>query len=192
MNYSKKSTSRKQKALKGKGTKMGKKLGVVFMKTLLVLIIALGVAGLCGGIGIIKGVMENAPDITSASVLPRGYKSVVYDADGNKTAELVAEGTNRTYVKLDNIPKHVQEAFIAIEDERFYDHNGIDIQGMVRAGVKFVVSGFRTTEGASRIMSLTSCRRTACWIRSRESCRSSIWRSSWKRSCLRRRFWRAI
>ena len=36
MNYSKKSTSRKQKALKGKGTKMGKKLGVVFMKTLLV------------------------------------------------------------------------------------------------------------------------------------------------------------
>ena len=46
MNYSKKSTSRKQKALKGKGTKMGKKLGVVFMKTLLVLIIALGVAGL--------------------------------------------------------------------------------------------------------------------------------------------------
>lgn len=71
MNYSKKSTSRKQKALKGKGTKMGKKLGVVFMKTLLVLIIALGVAGLCGGIGIIKGVMENAPDITSASVLPR-------------------------------------------------------------------------------------------------------------------------
>ena len=96
MNYSKKSTSRKQKALKGKGTKMGKKLGVVFMKTLLVLIIALGVAGLCGGIGIIKGVMENAPDITSASVLPRGYKSVVYDADGNKTAELVAEGTNRS------------------------------------------------------------------------------------------------
>ena len=151
MNYSKKSTSRKQKALKGKGTKMGKKLGVVFMKTLLVLIIALGVAGLCGGIGIIKGVMENAPDITSASVLPRGYKSVVYDADGNKTAELVAEGTNRTYVKLDNIPKHVQEAFIAIEDERFYDHNGIDIQGMVRAGVKFVVSGFRTTQGASTI-----------------------------------------
>ena len=151
MNYSKKSTSRKQKALKGKGTKMGKKLGVVFMKTLLVLIIALGVAGLCGGIGIIKGVMENAPDITSASVLPRGYKSVVYDADGNKTAELVAEGTNRTYVKLDNIPKHVQEAFIAIEDERFYEHNGIDIQGMVRAGVKFVVSGFRTTQGASTI-----------------------------------------
>lgn len=80
-------------------------------------------------------------------VYAKSYKSVVYDADGNKTAELVAEGTNRTYVKLDNIPKHVQEAFIAIEDERFYDHNGIDIQGMVRAGVKFVFSGIQNYTG---------------------------------------------
>ncbi|MDO4260558.1 MAG: transglycosylase domain-containing protein [Eubacteriales bacterium] len=151
MNYSKKSTSRKQKALKSKGTRMGKKMGVVFLKTLLVLVIAVGVAGLCGGIGIIKGVIENAPDITSASVLPRGYKSVVYDADGNKTAELVAEGTNRTYVKLENIPDHVQKAFIAIEDERFYEHNGVDVQGMLRAGVTFVTSGFKTTQGASTI-----------------------------------------
>ena len=95
MNYSKKSTSRKQKALKSRKSKMGKKLGVVFLKTLLVLFIAVGVAGLCGGIGIVKGVIENAPDITSASVLPRGYKSTVYDADGNKTAELIAEGSNR-------------------------------------------------------------------------------------------------
>ncbi|MBR5510225.1 MAG: transglycosylase domain-containing protein [Lachnospiraceae bacterium] len=151
MNYSKKSTSKKQKALKSKKTMMGKKMGVVFLKTLLVLVIALGVAGICGGIGIVKGVIENAPDITSASVLPRGYKSTVYDAAGNKTAELIAEGTNRTYVKIENIPKHVQEAFIAIEDERFYEHNGIDVKGMLRAGVKFVTSGFKSTQGASTI-----------------------------------------
>ncbi len=61
------------------------------------------------------------------------------------------EGTNRTYVKLENIPKQVQEAFIAIEDERFYEHNGIDLQGIVRAGVKFVTSGFKKTQGASTI-----------------------------------------
>ncbi len=151
MNYSKKSTSRKQKTLKSRRAKMEKKLGVVFLKTLLVLMIAVGVAGICGVIGIVKGTIENAPDITSASVLPRGYKSVVYDADGNKTAELVAEGTNRTYVKIENIPKHVQQAFIAIEDERFYEHNGVDVQGMLRAGVKFVTSGFKTTQGASTI-----------------------------------------
>lgn len=151
MNYSKKGTSRKQKALKSHKARMGKKVGVVFLKTLLVLMIAVGVAGLCGGIGIIKGVIENAPDITSASVLPRGYKSTVYDAEGNKTAELIAEGTNRTYVKIENIPKHVQQAFIAIEDERFYEHNGIDMRGMIRAGVRGIASGFKKTEGASTI-----------------------------------------
>lgn len=151
MNYSKKGTSRKKKSLKSKSTMMGKKIGVVFLKTLLVLVIALGVAGLCGAIGIIKGVIENAPSITSASVLPRGYKSTVYDVEGNKTAELVAEGTNRTYVKIENIPKHVQHAFIAIEDERFYEHNGIDVRGIIRAGVKGIASGFKKTEGASTI-----------------------------------------
>lgn len=151
MNYSKKSTSRKQKALKSNKVRLGRKAGVVFLKTLLVLMVAVGVAGLCGGIGIVKGVIENAPDITSASVLPRGYKSTVYDAEGNKTAELIAEGTNRTYVKIENIPKHVREAFIVIEDARFYEHNGIDIKGIIRAGVKGVASGFKTTEGASTI-----------------------------------------
>lgn len=151
MNYSKKSTSRKKKALKSKKSMMGKKMGVVFLKTLLVLVIALGVAGLCGAVGIVKGVIENAPDITSASVVPRGYKSTVYDSEGNKTAELIAEGTNRTYVKIENIPKHVQHAFIAIEDERFYEHNGIDVRGIIRAGIKGVASGFKKTEGASTI-----------------------------------------
>lgn len=151
MNYSKKSTSRKQKALKSKKKMMRKKLGVVFLKTLLVLVIALGVAGVCGGIGIVKGVIENAPDITSSSVIPRGYKSTVYDVEGNVTAELIAEGTNRTYVKIANIPKHVQEAFIAIEDERFYEHNGIDIRGILRAGVRGVMRGFKFDEGASTI-----------------------------------------
>lgn len=151
MNYSKKSTSRKKQKLRSKKTMMMKKLSVVFLKTLLVLVIALGVAGICGGVGIVRGVIENAPDITSASVLPRGYKSTVYDAEGNKTAELIAEGTNRTYVKLENIPKQVQNAFIAIEDARFYEHNGIDVRGILRAGVKGIASGFKKTEGASTI-----------------------------------------
>lgn len=154
MNYGKKGTSKKQKALKSRKAKMGRKLGTVFLKTLLVLIIAAGVAGLCCGIGIVKGVMENAPDITSASVIPKGYKSTVYDAEGNKTAELIAEGTNRTYVKIQNIPSHVQQAFIAIEDERFYEHNGVDIRGILRAGtraVESILKGSEDIEGASTI-----------------------------------------
>ena len=151
MNYSKKETSKKQKALRSKKKKVGKKLGVIFLKAFLVCMIAVVVVVGCAGIGIIKGVIDNAPDITSESVIPKGYKSTVYDSEGNKMQELIASGTNRTMVTIDQIPKHVQNAFIAIEDQRFYEHNGIDIQGIVRAGFTFVTSGFNVKQGASTI-----------------------------------------
>ena len=151
MNYSKKETSKKQKALRSKKKKVGKKLGVIFLKAFLVCMIAVVVIIGCAGIGIIKGVIDNAPDITSESVIPKGYKSTVYDSEGNKMQELIASGTNRTMVTIDQIPKHVQDAFIAIEDERFYEHNGIDIQGIGRAGVTFITSGFKKMQGASTI-----------------------------------------
>lgn len=151
MNYSKKETSRKQKSLHSKKKKVGKKLSVIFLKAFLVCMIAVAVVVGCAAIGIIKGVIDNAPDITSESVIPKGYKSTVYDAEGNKMQELIASGTNRTMVTIDQIPKHVQNAFIAIEDERFYEHNGIDLQGIMRSGVKFVTSGFKIKQGASTI-----------------------------------------
>lgn len=151
MNYSKKETSKKQKALRSKKKKVGKKLSVIFLKAFLVCMIAVVVIIGCAGVGIIKGVIDNAPDITSESVIPKGYKSTVYDSEGNKMQELIASGTNRTMVTLDQVPKHVQNAFIAIEDERFYEHNGIDIQGILRAGVTFVTSGFDKRQGASTI-----------------------------------------
>ena len=77
--------------------------------------------------------------------------STVLDANGNQTATLVASGSNRRAVTIDEIPKNLQHAFVAIEDERFYEHNGIDVTGIIRAGVKGVASGFHFSEGASTI-----------------------------------------
>lgn len=151
MNYGKKGTSKKQKSMNSKATQVGKKASVVFIKAFLIGIVALGVIGLCAGIGIVKGVIDNAPDIDSTSVIPRGYKSVMLDSEGNKMAELITAGSNRIWVDIENIPDHVQKAFVAIEDERFYEHNGIDFKGIIRAGVKGVTSGFKKTEGASTI-----------------------------------------
>lgn len=151
MNYSKKETSKKQKSLRSKKKKVGKKLSVIFLKAFLVCMIAVVVVVGCAGVGIVKGVIDNAPDITSESVIPKGYKSTIYDSEGNKMQELIASGTNRTMVTIDQIPEHVQNAFIAIEDERFYEHNGIDVQGILRAGVTFVTSGFGKMQGASTI-----------------------------------------
>ena len=151
MKYTKKDTSKKQKSVRSKKKKVEKKLAVIFLKAFLFCMLAGAVVAICAGIGMVKGVIDNAPEITSESVIPTGFKSTIYDAEGNKMQELIASGTNRTMVTIDKIPKHVQDAFIAIEDERFYEHNGIDIQGMMRAGVTFVTSGFKKMQGASTI-----------------------------------------
>ncbi len=151
MNYGKRGTSKKQKSMHSKATKVRKKASVIFIKAFLICLLIVGVAGVCAGVGIVKGVIDNAPDIDSTTVIPRGYKSVMLDAEGNTMAELVTAGSNRVWVDIENIPEHVQWALIDIEDERFYEHNGIDLRGIARAAATAVATGFKRTEGASTI-----------------------------------------
>ena len=79
MNYGKRGTSKKQKSMHSKATKVSKKASVIFIKAFLICMLAVVVIGACAGIGIMKGVIDNAPDIDSTSVIPRGYKSVMLD-----------------------------------------------------------------------------------------------------------------
>ena len=151
MNYGKRGTSKKQKSMHSKATKVSKKASVIFIKAFLICMLAVVVIGACAGIGIMKGVIDNAPDIDSTSVIPRGYKSVMLDSEGNTMAELVTAGSNRVWADIEDIPEHVQWAFIDIEDERFYEHNGIDLRGIARAAATAVATGFKRTEGASTI-----------------------------------------
>lgn len=149
MNYSKKGTKKKQEAITAKGRKK-KRIGVFSLKVVLIVFI-LAVVGV-GALGVkyVQGIMADAPEINTEDVVPTGFMTTVLDADGNVTAELVAEGSNRIYVTLDEVPLDLQHAFVAIEDVRFYEHNGIDIKGIVRAGVKGITTGV-FSEGASTI-----------------------------------------
>lgn len=151
MNYGRKSASRKEKQLSSKGTLVRRKFSLIFLKVLMVSIFALMIVGACAGFGIFKGVIDSAPNINEIDATPTGYLSVVLDNQGNEVTQLIAAGSNRVYVTIDEIPKHTQEAFVAIEDERFYEHNGIDIQGIIRAGVTGIRNKFHFTEGASTI-----------------------------------------
>lgn len=150
MNYGRKSTAKKEKELLSKGTMIRKKFTVIFAKTLLVCLIAFTVVGGCAGYGVYKGIVDSAPDIHDIDATPTGYLSTVLDNQGNETATLVASGSNRVYVTIDEIPLDLQHAFVAIEDARFYEHNGIDITGIVRAGITGITSG-RFSQGASTI-----------------------------------------
>ena len=64
--------------------------------------------------------------------VPNNFTSIIYDDNGVEIDKLHGE-ENREYVTLDMIPEDLQNAFVSIEDERFYDHNGIDIKGIFRA-----------------------------------------------------------
>ena len=151
MNYfSKHSIRKRYRSVGSFTTKVGKLFGVSFFELLVFFVCLAGICGACAGTGVFMGVIATAPDISNVDVTPAGYSTTVYDREGNQITKLVAENSNRVYVTLDKIPLHMQHAFIAIEDERFYDHNGIDIQGIMRAGIKALTSG-DLSQGASTI-----------------------------------------
>ena len=150
MNYGRTSLRRRAKQLDARGTRIRHKIGVILGKLLLIGIIVGGCAAVSFGVGAFKGILASAPDISEVDVIPTGYSTKVLAADGSETAKLVAAGSNRQYVTIDQIPEDLQHAVVAIEDERFYDHNGIDLKGIVRA----LVADVRTrdfSQGASTL-----------------------------------------
>lgn len=151
MDYSKKNARKKQKQLTSRRIKAGKKFTIIFGKTLLICILAVIVIAAFAGYGVIRGIIDDAPDIQDIDATPTGYLSTVLDDGGNTTATLVASGSNRVYATLDEIPEDLQHAFVAIEDSRFYEHNGIDLRGIARALVLGLKSGLEETQGASTI-----------------------------------------
>ena len=150
MNYGKTSLKRRARQIDHKPVKVRRKIGVIFGKVLLICILILGVVGVSTVVGAVKGILASAPDISAVDVIPTGFSTTVLASDGSEIATLVAEGSNRRSVTLDEIPKDLQHAVVAIEDERFYEHNGIDLKGIARALVADLKS-MDFTQGASTI-----------------------------------------
>ena len=123
---------------------------IFLLKIALAMFLILCFAGFAIGIGFVRGAIDAAPSLDILDVQPQGYASQIYDADGNLMQTLVMEGSNREEVSFDQLPADLVNAFIAIEDSRFYEHNGIDLKGILRAAYVGITSG-RFSEGASTI-----------------------------------------
>ena len=150
MNYGKRGTAKLQKSLTSKTIKFKKLFFVSALKIVLVGALSVVIVGACFGIGAFKGILSAAPDVDPAAVLPRGFATVVYDARGNELTKLVAANSNRSSEDIERIPQYLRDAFVAIEDQRFYDHNGIDLKGIVRAGF-MAIQNRELSQGASTI-----------------------------------------
>jgi len=151
MNYGKRGTSKIQKSLTSKTIKFKKMFFVSVLKIILIGTLSLMVVGVCFGIGAFKGILSSAPDVDPAAVFPQGFATVVYDAKGNELTKLIAANSNRSYEKIDKIPQYLCNAFVAIEDQRFYEHNGIDLKRIMSAGLLVIQSGGKLEQGASTI-----------------------------------------
>ncbi|MCL2050885.1 MAG: transglycosylase domain-containing protein [Lachnospiraceae bacterium] len=133
MNYSKRGVKAKQRNMQATGSKWGRKLILAVLNLALIGAISIGIIAASTSFGVFKGVIDTSPDISGIDVVPAGFKSFAYDREGNLIAELVTTQSNRIPVGKDMIPQHLADAFVAIEDVRFYEHNGIDIKGIIRA-----------------------------------------------------------
>ncbi len=152
MNYGKKGVRAKQKALNSKAVKWQRKILLSIVELCLIALIGIGICGVSAGIGIFKGILASTPNIRLGDVVASGQATVVYDCEGNEIDQYVSTNSNRLRVEsMDELPDYLGKAFVAIEDERFYQHNGIDFKSIIRAGWQFLKTGGAETQGGSTI-----------------------------------------
>jgi penicillin-binding protein 1A len=132
--------TRRQRRRGGIGSKLLIVFGAVFA---LVAIAAIAVTSW------VLDVAADAPSLSTCKPIDRGGNSTLYAADGSKLG-VIASDEARMPVALDRIPKRLQLATVAIEDQRFYEHDALDYEAILRAAVKNLEAG-EAVEGGSTI-----------------------------------------
>lgn len=135
------------KTTNSRRTRSSKKSGGTFWRILggFLLVVLVMLTGI--GCGFLTASMNTRPNL--AEDLTPSASSQIYDINGNEIANIHAT-ENRMPVKISQIPKDLQNAFIAVEDARFYEHSGIDPRGILRA-LWANISGGEVSEGGSTI-----------------------------------------
>ena len=151
MNFSRRNTVERARKLKSPATHRLNKCKVMALRVVLISLVVIAAVALSGVSGIVNGLMETAPSIDTINVIPDGYATTILNSKGKTIQTLVGKEANRQYATLDTIPKHLQNAFVAIEDERFWVHDGIDLQGIFRATFSGLSNGGEFHQGASTL-----------------------------------------
>ena len=110
---------------------------------------ALFALGLLSVTGYVAAVAATAPNLDELRAIDKGQSSVIYAADGSRLGYVQSDEI-RTPVRWRQMPEEMRDALVAIEDENFWEHEGVDYGAIVRAGVKNISSG-KTVQGGSTI-----------------------------------------
>ena len=141
-NYGMAATRRRLRNARSNRRKITNRLTLNLFKLFFVIILFLVITGAGIGAGIIKGIIDSAPDVDPASFGPSGFATKVYDSRGNLTDTLVMSGANREEATYDELPQDLIDAFVSIEDSRFWTHNGIDLRSIARAAVGVLTNDY--------------------------------------------------
>ncbi|MED4710212.1 PBP1A family penicillin-binding protein, partial [Bacillus pseudomycoides] len=126
-------------------TEKPKKKGSFFKKFLIGCLL-LGIVGLIAGVSAFFVMVQDAPKLNKAKLV-NPLSTKFYDKDKNFFYEYGAE--KRTNITYDQVPKVVESAFLATEDARFYQHNGIDVKRTGKAILENVTGGFGSQGGST-------------------------------------------
>ncbi|HEV2075319.1 MAG TPA: transglycosylase domain-containing protein, partial [Thermoleophilaceae bacterium] len=137
--------TQRERQLKRRGRRKGLPGGLLILM-LAGIALAIGAVSL---VGYVVAVAATAPDLDELKAIDAGQTSVVYAADGSRLG-YVQSDVIRTPVEYEAVPKVMRQAAVAIEDQNFWQHDGVDYSAIIRAGVRNISSG-ETVQGGSTI-----------------------------------------
>lgn len=144
--------TKKVKTPKGKKNKKNRKHPklMLFIKIMVVVIILsiIIVAGVVAGI--VFGAFGNELEISKENLMIKTSNSVLYDNKGNVITALNGD-ENREIISMDEMSDYIPKAFVSIEDERFYEHQGVDIKRTASATLNYLLKKGDTSYGGSTI-----------------------------------------
>lgn len=153
-NYIKKKTTKaNSKNIKSNKKKKVESKSIKILKRIFLSVFILGIICATVGIGYAFAIIKTAPELDVNAIANLNQQSILLDSSGNLIDNIPTEEI-RTKIDLDAMPEHLKNAYIAIEDERFYKHKGIDIKRILGAAyrdVKNILTGNDNLHGASTI-----------------------------------------
>lgn len=123
-----------------KDKKKKKRIKLTFLKAIKIFVILLLITIIIGGgtvAAMVLSIIKDAPEIDPSTINSSlNQTSTIYDSENTLIEKIQSvSGEYRTIVAVDKMPKHLLDAFISIEDERFYDHIGVDPKGILASAL---------------------------------------------------------
>ena len=130
--------------------KKKKKLGFKIFKIVLFSCLALGIIGVGVVLGVLSGIIDGTENVKLEELQMLKLTTFIYDKDGKEIGNLFDE-ENRVNVEYKNLPKTLVDAVVAIEDARFWTHNGVDAKRTLGAIFTYAVNAGDSSFGGSTI-----------------------------------------